>query len=225
MKVSLVSVTNSCVQGPSDKFLTAEELVVYIARVSNPSNQMNMETAPKLLRYLIDKKHWSPFEMVDMTVEIKTSRAIAQQILRHRSFSFQEFSQRYAAATEFEPIELRRQSKKNRQSSTDIIDDEAVIDSINKHNAQTEKLYKYLISCDVAKETARFILPLTTQTTIYMKGSLRSWLTYFNLRLNEHTQKEHRLVAEEIRDIFIQQFPDISSAFDNFKDAYQKHFI
>lgn len=204
---------------------TPEELIVYTARVSNPANQMNMETAPKLLRYLIRKKHWSPFEMVDMCVEIKTSRAIAAQILRHRSFSFQEFSQRYAEVTDFEPVQLRKQGVTNRQSSEEEFDptvpyeyDDGTHDQIvasevvQTHLNRSEQLYKNLLEAGVAKECARMVLPLTTQTTLYMKGSIRSWIHYLQQRTHQDTQMEHREVAQGVMDIFAKHFPDIYEA-------------
>jgi thymidylate synthase, flavin-dependent len=225
MEVNLISVTEHITAGPK---LTAEELIVYIARVSNPSNQNNHATADKLIGYLIKNKHWSPFEMVDLTVEIVTSRAIAQQILRHRSFSFQEFSQRYAEATEMEPIQLRRQADKNRQSSAEPIDTDAEIEVevgcgveasietfIQQHLEFGEELYKALLKHGVAKECARMVLPLTTQTRIYMKGSIRSWIHYLQQRTSEHTQLEHRQVAVEIAAIFENLFPNVAKALAN----------
>jgi thymidylate synthase (FAD) len=217
--VRLVSVTN-----PSElvKFtekgrkwalkVSPEELIVYIARVSNPSNQMNMETAPKLINYLIKHKHWSPFEFVDMTVDIVTRRSIAAQILRHKSFSFQEFSQRYSTATEIQPIELRRQGKTNRQSSEDLIQDAELESDIQQHISNSKLLYDKLISNGVSRETARDVLPLATETTMYMKGSVRSWIHYLELRCSSDTQKEHREIAEGIKSIFVNQFPNISEA-------------
>jgi thymidylate synthase (FAD) len=209
MEVKLISLTK-----PVDELLmeNSEDLVAFIARVSNPENQMNHETAPRLLNYLTKHKHWSPYEMVDFTVEIKTSRAIAAQILRHRSFCFQEFSQRYSAATEIEPIELRKKAEKNRQSSAEVID-EPIINNVVKlainHSVQT---YDKLLSQGVAKEQARMVLPLATQSTLYMKGSLRSWIHYIDLRTKEDTQKEHRLIAESIKNIFNEQFPTVAEA-------------
>ena len=227
MNVKLVSITNTDFAGDNGVTMSPEELIVYIARVSNPGNQLNTETSSKLLKYLIDNKHWSPFEMVDFTVEIKTSRAIAQQILRHRSFSFQEFSQRYAKVSEFEPIEIRKQAEKNRQSSTEGFNPDiywkdenyedhcwTAKDLIDKHLASGEVLYKQLLDAGVAKETARFILPLSTQTTIYMKGSIRSWIHYLQIRCDGHTQKEHREIALKIKDIFVNLFPNVSQALD-----------
>lgn len=208
MNVKLVSITNPTIEGVAKP----EDLVAYCARVSNPSNQLNTETSPKLLSFCIKHGHWSVFEMVDMTVEIKTSRAIAAQILRHRSFSFQEFSQRYSQVQELEPLELRKQADKNRQSSSEVITDEE-INTIAKLilNGAVE-VYESLLSKGVSKESARMVLPLGIQTTMYMKGSLRSWIHYINLRTEQNTQKEHREVAEEAKKIFIENFPSISQA-------------
>jgi len=215
MNVDLVSVTKPEIKGIKN----AEDLVSYCARVSNPSNQMNTETAPKLLKFLIKHKHWSPFELVDMCVEIKTSRAIAAQILRHRSFCFQEFSLRYSLATEYEDIELRLQGDKNRQvgeilmkTNTEAYDkvNELLIESLSL----SQHCYDTMIENGVAKEVARMILPLTTQTTMYMKGSLRSWIHYIELRTDQNTQKEHRIIAEKCKKIFIKEFPVISEALE-----------
>ena len=159
-----------------------DDLIAYMARVSNPSNQNNTSTAPKLIRYLIKHKHWSPFEMVDMTMEIKTSRAIAAQILRHRSFSFQEFSQRYSQAQVLESLVLRKQAEKNRQSSAEEYKNSILQSKVREHLAKGISLYNNLIEDGVAKECARMILPLTTETTMYMKGSIRSWAHYIDLR-------------------------------------------
>ncbi|MFN8359333.1 MAG: FAD-dependent thymidylate synthase [Candidatus Kapaibacterium sp.] len=216
MQVKLVSMTEALIWA-KEKQLNAEELIVYTARVSNPGNQMNTDTSDKLISYLIKNLHWSPFEMVDMTVEIVTSRAIAQQILRHRSFVFQEFSQRYAKVTDFEPIQLRYQAEKNRQSSTQELSSEDAI----KFNTLIDNLFEVsqmvyfeMINHGVAKECARFVLPLTTQTTMYMKGSIRSWIHYLQSRTNPHTQKEHQEVAMEILKIFKTNFPNISTALE-----------
>lgn len=211
MKVSLISITKG-----SDS-LTAEELVAFTARVSNPSNQMNMETAPKLIKYLIKNKHWSPFEMVHMTVQIETSRAIAQQILRHRSFAFQEFSQRYAKVTEFELYEARRQDDKNRQNSIDDMSNE---DRAWFEQAQIRMTdfaisnYEEALKRGIAKEQARFLLPLSTSTTLYMSGSARSWIHYLELRCGNGTQKEHKDIAEAIKGIFKKEFPNIAEALE-----------
>ena len=213
MSVKLVSITHPSLE----KQMTPEEFVVYIARVSNPSNQMNVETAPRLINYLIKHKHWSPFEFVDMTVEIVTRRSIAAQILRHKSFSFQEFSQRYSSATSVQDIELRKQAEKNRQSSTDAYNPEWVggvklSDIVSGHFQASLNLYNEMIQAGIAREVARDVLPLATETTMYMKGSLRSWIHYLELRTLEDTQKEHRDIANRIRDIFTENFPSISEA-------------
>jgi thymidylate synthase (FAD) len=213
MNVELISITNPEIQ----VIKNAEDLVAYCARVSNPSNQMNIETSPKLLAFLIKHKHWSPFEMVDMTVEIKTSRAIAAQILRHKSFSFQEFSQRYSVATEFEDIELRLQGDKNRQVGEKLFDTndaryEDLKSSIKEAISLSSTTYDKMIENGIAKEIARMILPLATQTTMYMKGSLRSWIHYIELRTEQNTQKEHRVIADKCKKIFTKQFPVISEA-------------
>jgi thymidylate synthase (FAD) len=215
MNVQLVSITK-----PENKELkNSEDLVAYCARVSNPSNQMNIETAPKLLKFLIKHKHWSPFELVDMCLEIKTSRAVAAQILRHRSFSFQEFSQRYSVANEYEDIELRLQGDKNRQVGEKLLPiDTNAYDSVSKLLVESLSLsqhcYETMIENGVAKEVARMILPLTTQTTMYMKGSLRSWIHYIELRTEQNTQKEHREIAEKCKKIFVKEFPTISEALE-----------
>jgi len=221
MKVALVSVTDpkiSTATGISP--MRPEDLIAFCARVSNPKNQMNTATAPKLIKFLIKHKHWSPFELASMCVEIKTSRAIAAQILRHRSFSFQEFSQRYSEVQELEPLELRKQADKNRQSSTDVVDPLLTDNYKNVHASKAinqyldfgVKLYEELIEAGVAKESARMVLPLTTETTMYMNGTVRSWIHYINLRTEENTQKEHRDIAEAIKKVFIKQFPDTSEA-------------
>lgn len=214
MNVKLVSITKSLIE---EKELTAEELIVYIARVSNPSNQLNSETSDKLISYLIKNKHWSPFEMVDMTMEIITSRGIAQQILRHRSFSFQEFSQRYSKVNEMEPIQLRLQAEKNRQSSSNKLSEEQNQYFQNKVSIvinRCEDVYKEMIEFGIAKECARFILPITTQTKIYMKGSIRSWIHYLQIRCDEHTQLEHREIALTIKETFRMNFPNIYTSLE-----------
>jgi thymidylate synthase (FAD) len=208
MSVKLISITHPSMYGLN----SSEELISYCARVSNPSNQMNMETSPKLLSYLIKHKHWSPFEMVDMTVSIVTRRSIAAQILRHRSFSFQEFSQRYSTATDVQQIELRKQGKTNRQSSEEIIIDSTLNKMVDNHLEKSKELYQYLIDEGVSRETARDVLPLATETTMYMKGSIRSWIHYLDLRCSDDTQLEHRHIANDIKDIFIKNFPNISEA-------------
>jgi thymidylate synthase (FAD) len=212
MNVKLVSTTKPNIDGLN----TAEDIIVYCARVSNPNNQLNVDTGAKLLKYCIKHGHWSIFEQVDMTVEIKTSRAIAAQILRHKTFSFQEFSQRYAEVQDFENIEIRMQGKTNRQVGDEItnpkLEDGLANDIIQEHIKYSKSLYDRLIKAGVARECARMVLPLNVQTTLYMKGNIRSWIHYLQLRTKEDTQKEHRLIAEEINKIFINEFPVISNA-------------
>jgi thymidylate synthase (FAD) len=233
MSVKLVSITAPEISNGNEKItMTAEEFVVYIARVSNPSNQMNTETAPKLINYLVKHKHWSPFEFVDMTVEIVTRRSIAAQILRHKSFSFQEFSQRYSSVTNVQEIEIRKQAEKNRQSSAESFNPTLSESKITNYKKSGQikaseaigdfleasmRLYSELIEAGVAREVARDILPLATETTMYMKGSLRSWIHYLELRTGDDTQKEHRDIANQIKHIFIENFPNIGEAL-NFKN-------
>ena len=197
----------------------AEKTMAYIARVSNPANQEN-DNYSGLLKYCIKHNHWSVFEQSTMTVEIETTRAIAAQILRHRSFTYQEFSQRYADAKLLETIELpelRRQDTKNRQNSIDDLDPKVV----DKLNAQMNTLfssafalYNQMLEEGVAKECARMVLPLCTPTRIYMTGSCRSWIHYINLRSSNGTQKEHMLIAQAVRKIFVEQFPAVSEALE-----------
>ena len=215
MSVRLISITTPAINEGLTKINGAEGLIAYTARVSNPSGQMNDETAPRLLAYLIKNKHWSPFEMVSMTIEISTSRGIAQQILRHRSFSFQEFSQRYAQATEIVEYPARRQDVKNRQNS---IDDLMQADKDWFRDAQKEiataSLTKYdeALARGIAKEQARFLLPIGTATKLYMSGTARSWIHYIQLRADPATQLEHREIAEGCKAIFAEQFPCTSEA-------------
>lgn len=224
MRVSLVSLTQPEIfHRENDERLTPEELIAYTARVSNPSNQMNNETSPRLLRYLIKHGHWSPFEMVDMTVEVETSRAIAAQILRHWSFSFQEFSQRYAAASGlgFERHRARRQDTKNRQNSIDDLPEETIewFDQAQQMvEALASKLYQEALDRGIAKEQARFLLPLSTKTKIYMKASVRDWIHYFAARSTffpngKGAQREHSEVADEIYTaFFVPHFPTVCEA-------------
>ena len=200
--------------------LSPEEFIVYIARVSNPANQMNTETGHKLLRYLIKHKHYSPFEHVSCTFEIKTSRAIAAQILRHRSFTFQEFSQRYAEVTELEEIEWRKQGKTNRQVGEEAIELEDHL-KLTVYNLQKliKSTYDTLVQNGIAKECARMILPLNTQTTIYMTGSLRSWIHYLELRCAAETQKEHRDIAIDIKKRLEILFPETFKALQEINEG------
>ena len=208
MDVKLIAVTKPLVEGIN----TADELISYCARVSNPANQLNVETAPRLLRYCVKHGHWSIFETVSMTVEIVTSRAIAAQLLRHRSFTFQEFSQRYAESQTYEITELRTQDAKNRQGSGVVIDDNQLKKNVDNAVLTSFICYKILIESGVSKETARMVLPLCTQTTLYMTGNVRSWIHYLEQRCAEGTQKEHRDVAQAIKQIFTTQFPTVAEA-------------
>ena len=212
MNVRLIALTQSCLPEVS----TAEDLIVHNARVSNPNNQLNTLTGAKLLSYCIKHGHWSVFEQADMTVEIKTSRAIAAQILRHKSFSFQEFSQRYSEAPGVEDVELREQADKNRQSSTQTMSSRGFAGLVMRQAlAAAQKAYQDLLEQGVARECARMVLPLATSTTLYMKGSVRSWIHYMQVRRDEHTQKEHRLIADEIWKLFTEQFPVIATAIED----------
>ncbi len=193
----------------------AEMLIVKMARVSNPRNAENRETVPRLLRYLLKHKHVSPFEMASMCLKIETERDISAQIIRHRSFSFQELSTRYTKTAPAELPALRRQDDKNRQNSIDDLPAELI-----KHHqgqmaavvAAAYKAYEEMLEAGVAKECARRVLPLCTPTTLYINGTLRSWIHYLEVRCGEETQLEHRLIAQECKQIFCQQFPVIGEA-------------
>ena len=207
-RVNLISVTPD-----------AEKHIAYVARVSNPKNQDNEQFAG-LLKYCIKHGHWSIFEQAFMTLEIETTRGIAAQILRHRSFTYQEFSQRYADSNllgEVELPELRRQDSKNRQNSIDDLDPE-VVEKLNKQMntlfSSAFSLYNQMLEKGVAKECARFVLPLATPTRIYMTGSARSWIHYINLRSGHGTQKEHMDIANECKSIFVEQFPSVAQAME-----------
>ena len=207
MNVKLVTVTPK-----------AEETMGYVARVSNPKNQDNPKVAG-LLSYCIKHGHWSVFEQAHMTVEIETTRGLAAQILRHRSFTYQEFSQRYADSSMLGKVipipELRRQDDKNRQNSIDDLDPFVVQDfelKMQRHFVEGMKIYKEMLDAGVAKECARFVLPLATPTKLYMTGSVRSWIHYINLRSAHGTQKEHMEIAENCREIFNEQFPIVAEA-------------
>ena len=209
MNVKFVSVTPD-----------AEKMMAYIARVSNPANQQN-ENYSGLLKYCIKHNHWSVFEQSSMTLEIETTRGLAAQILRHRSFTYQEFSQRYADTKLLDdkiPLpELRKQDTKNRQNSTDDLDEFLVQDfqlEMTKLFESSMKLYNKMLEQGVAKECARFVLPLATPTRLYMTGSCRSWIHYINLRSAHGTQKEHMDIAHRCREIFVEQFPNVSEALE-----------
>ena len=209
MTVRLISVTPD-----------AEKTMGYVARVSNPNNQENPKVAG-LLKYCVNHQHWSVFEQAFMTLEIETTRGLAAQCLRHRSFTYQEFSQRYAdsslLADEIPMIDLRRQDTKNRQNSIDDIDpfvkQEFEI-KIRRHFEEGMKLYKEMLNANIAKECSRFVLPLATPTRIYMSGSCRSWIHYIQLRSANGTQKEHMDIAEACKKIFVEQFPTVSEALE-----------
>ena len=197
----------------------AEKTMAHIARVSNPNNQDNPNYSG-LLKYCIKHNHWSVFEQSSMTLEIETTRAIAAQVLRHRSFTFQEFSQRYADSNLLGTIELpelRKQDKKNRQNSTDDLDPK-LVDTLNRQMntlfSSALSLYNQMLEDGVAKECARMVLPLCTPTRIYMTGSCRSWIHYINLRSAHGTQKEHMDIAEACRNVFTEQFPAVSEALE-----------
>ena len=192
----------------------------YVARVSNPNNQDNPNVAG-LLKYCIKHQHWSVFEQAHMTVEIQTTRGLAAQILRHRSFTFQEFSQRYADSSllgkEIPLPALRRQDDKNRQNSIDDIDPLTQQDfeiKMQRHFVDGMHLYKEMLEAGIAKECARFVLPLATPTRIYMTGSCRSWIHYIDLRSGHGTQQEHKDIAEACREVFVEQFPIVSEALE-----------
>ena len=216
MRVTLIGMT-----APSNGHKSAEDLIVYMARVSNPNNQDNTQGNDKLIRYLIKNQHWSPFEMVSLVMEINTTRDIARQILRHRSFSFQEFSQRYADPTKELSFELRNarlQDYKNRQKSIETDD----IELQNKWNLMQQALinnaehaYNWAIQSGIAKEQARAVLPEgNTQSRLYMNGTLRSWIHYCQLRMENGTQKEHAVIANECWDIIAAQFPNVVTALE-----------
>jgi thymidylate synthase (FAD) len=225
--VKLVAYTHPQIRIPVEdaepgtfRLLGPESFIAYVARVSNPANQNNTETAEKLLKYLVKNKHWSPFEMVHVVMEINTTRDIARQILRHRSFSFQEFSQRYAEVQEMsEPRESRLQDTKNRQNSIETQDEE-LNDTWNKMQKivqeSSQMAYAWAIQAGIAKEVARSVLPEgLTMSRMYMSGSLRSWIHYCELRMANGTQKEHRLIAEQCWNVIVEQFPSLKNVLEN----------
>jgi thymidylate synthase (FAD) len=224
MELKMINVNLVGITKPSayTECTTANELVAWAARVSNPSNQNNTQTAGKLVKYLIDNNHWSPLEMVHVSIEIHTTRDIARQILRHRSFSFQEYSQRYADPTKdlgFVTREARLQDAKNRQNSVESDDvrlQEVWAMRQNKVKAEALTQYRWAIENGIAKEQARCVLPEgNTESTIIMAGSLRSWCHYCQLRMDKATQKEHREIAEQCWEIIGIHFPDIMEALKN----------
>ena len=212
----------SCTQGAGNlEGKGPQEIISYVARVSNPNNQLNFDTASGLLKYCIKHEHWSIFEQANITLEINTTRGLAAQILRHRTFTFQEFSQRYADANLLSndiPLpKLRRQDTKNRQNSIDDIDpfiSQKYEILMQEHFRDAMELYQKMLDEGIAKECSRFVLPLAVPTRLYMTGSCRSWIHYINLRSAHGTQEEHRLIAEECRGIFKDIFPDVSTALE-----------
>ena len=216
-KVKLISLSKPSAETGCS---TAEELVAYAARVSNPANQSNKTTAGKLVRYLIKENHWSPLEMVHLTLEITTTRDISRQIIRHRSFSFQEFSQRYAKSESFEVREARLQDLKNRQNSVALTEDNVKLsqqwrDKQRELLEQSKDVYNWALDNGIAKEQARAVLPEgNTETTLYMAGTLRSWIHYCDLRMGNGTQKEHMDIAKQCWDIIGVHFPDVIKAIE-----------
>jgi thymidylate synthase (FAD) len=207
--VKLVSVTQ-----PIDNSLDHEQIIAYCARVSNPNNQNNTETMPKLLKYLQDHKHWSPFEMSHAVLEIETSRGISPQILRHRSFSFQEFSQRYQSVDDSGVViyAARRQDKKNKQNSIDDLPEEIKLEWRDRQLQNWKSAfehYTWALNNGIAKECARFVLPLGSKTRLYMSGTIRSWMHFLETRTHESTQKEHRDIALACREALKEYFPSI----------------
>ena len=223
--VKVVTVSKPTISDPITGYIVGvDEFIAYVARVSNPSNQMNTQTAPKLLKYLAKHKHWSPFEMVSICMEIDTTRDIARQILRHRSFSFQEFSQRYADPTNdlgFVTREARLQDMKNRQNSIET-DDEKLARDWNQIQSNMQDMakgaYKWAIENGVAKEQARAVLPEgLIQSRMYMNGTLRSWIHYCELRMGIETQKEHREIAAMAWDEITKVFPSLTDVLSDTK--------
>jgi len=216
----IIAVTEPWIE-TKDGHMTANEFIAYVARVSNPSNQNNAMTAPKLLKYLAKHKHWSPFEMVDVVMEINTTRDIGRQVLRHRSFSFQEFSQRYADPTKdmgFVTREARLQDTKNRQNSIETDDENIKTSWERKQQTFVDKandLYVWAIENGIAKEQARAVLPEgLTMSRMYMKGSLRSWIHYCQVRMDPSTQKEHRELALDAWYQITEVFPSLKDVLD-----------
>ena len=219
--VKLVGVTKPVGFAVTGEIHTAEDLIAYCARVSNPNNQHNTLTAERLLKYLAKHKHWSPFEMVHVVMEINTTRDIARQILRHRSFSFQEFSQRYAEVDDksFTIKEARMQDAANRQNSieTNSALTQETWEQYQNHSKNAAiAAYKWAINSGIAKEVARSVLPEgLTNSRLYMSGTLRSWIHYCELRMGNGTQKEHRLIATECWDVIVKEFPSLKNVLEN----------
>jgi len=217
MRTSLIAVTKPVIK-VKDKDMSAEDLIVYVARVSNPKNQENLDTGSKLLKYCIKNRHWSIFETASMTIEVKTSLAIATQILRHRSFQFQMLSRRYSSDNlDFDSFHARRQDAKNRQNSIDDLPDEVVdwfFNAQKEINVITAVRYQEALDKGICKEQARMLLPVSSETVMYVTGSVRSWIHYLQVRCDQSTQLEHREVADAIKVIFKEQFPITSEAME-----------
>ncbi|QMP83827.1 MAG: thymidylate synthase (FAD) [Caudoviricetes sp.] len=226
--VKLVGITHPQIRIPVEDaepgtfmLLSPESFIAYVARVSNPANQNNVETSERLLKYLVKNKHWSPFEMVHVVMEINTTRDIARQILRHRSFSFQEFSQRYAEVDDksFTIKEARLQDAKNRQNSIETSSalTQEIWEQYQEHTKNAAiAAYKWAINNGLAKEVARSVLPEgITNSRLYMSGTLRSWIHYCDLRMGNGTQKEHRLIANECWDVIVKEFPSLKNVLEN----------
>lgn len=228
MHVKLVSYTQAIPELQAKGINNPEELIIYCARVSNPDNQFNTLTSSKLLQSLIKWKHWSPFEQADVCFEIQTSRAISQQILRHRSLHFQEWSQRYSEVQGVEPIELRLQGSKNRQVGEGLFEGEIKFADtewgiegdayVQSSIDAAMEAYKTLINNGIAREVARMVLPLGATTTLYAKGTVRDWLAFLNVRLEKNAQKEIREIAQEIAGHLGMLFPNVADATNNFGD-------
>ena len=216
MNILLSAVTQPLIRTADNvRNLTIDEFIVYCARDSKPNNQLKGLSAPNLIKYCIDHEHWSIFEQASLTFEIQTSRDISAQIIRHKSFSFQEFSQRYSKVTSLEDFNIRKQAEKNRQSSTENIEmSEEENLEIKNHLLNSLYLYNKWIDRGAAKESMRKILPLCTQTTLYMTGNVRSWIHYIKVRATPETQEEHRVIAENIKEILIQVIPTIAEALE-----------
>jgi thymidylate synthase (FAD) len=212
MKVQLAAATTPLIRTEDNtRYLTLEEFIVYCARVSNPSNQLNTSTASNLIKYCINHEHWSIFEQCFVALEIQTSRDISAQIIRHKSFTFQEFSQRYSKVTSLESFDVRKQATNNRQSSTELLEmspDE--MDEIKSHLYKSLELYDKWVSKGAAKECMRKILPMCSQTTLYMSGSIRSWIHYIKIRTKTDTQLEHALIAKAAEGILSQIVPTVA---------------
>jgi thymidylate synthase (FAD) len=231
MQVRLITRTTG-VEGTEYEGKSIDEIVIGIARLSSSREVNELFTdASKLIRHCILNQHWSIFEMANLTFEVITSRAMGREMLRHKSMSPQEFSQRYAIATEFEPIEVRAQSTNNRQSSSEAIDPiiagraQYASDVVEGQLDETNKVYKDLLSVGVARECARMVLPETTTTKMYFNGNIRSWISFLNQRLHGTAQKEIREVAEAVRDAFIKECPMIAKALFDFEDAHLIHIM